>query len=102
MLRLILSRTGHRALLAANLDEARKIWASYGSQIELVITDNSLPDGSGVEFAARLAREKPDLKVIVASGLPTEVPANFRRVDKPFNMSTLLHAINELLPNTSR
>jgi DNA-binding NtrC family response regulator len=98
LLRLVLSRNGYRALLASNLSEAENIWAAFGHEIHAVITDNSLPDGSGLRFAEHLTREKPALKVIVASGLPTEIPPEFERADKPFHISKLLQTLERLLP----
>jgi DNA-binding NtrC family response regulator len=94
MLRLILSRGGYRALLANNLAEARDIWSAYKNEIDLVLTDNNLPDGSGVQFAQHLAHEKPSLKVVVASGIPQDnLPRSFYRADKPFHMSDLLDTL---------
>src|SRR5688572_16946700 len=94
MLRLILSRGGYRALMAHNLGEARGIWAAYKNEIDLVLTDNNLPDGSGVQFAQFLVHEKPSLKVAVASGIPQDnLPRSFYRVDKPFQISDLLDTL---------
>jgi two-component system, NtrC family, response regulator HydG len=94
MLRLLLSRHGHRALLAYNLVEASHIWGAYKNEIDLVLTDNHLPDGSGIAFAEHLVREKPSLKVIVSSGYPADtLPSGFHRADKPFESSTLMETI---------
>ena len=94
VMRLMLSRGGYRALLASNLAEANQIWAAFKDEIHLVLTDNHLPDGSGVEFAAGLVREKPSLKVAVASGNPDpDIPSGFYRIDKPFLVTTLLNTL---------
>lgn len=98
ILRLVISRTGHRALLASNLAEADKIWSAYKAEIELVVTDNALPDGSGIAFAESLVRERPGLKVIVASGMPgTNLPADFHRVDKPFDVAEFIAKFHQAL-----
>jgi DNA-binding NtrC family response regulator len=94
MMRLMLSRGGYRAMLASNLAEANQIWTAFKDEIHLVLTDNHLPDGSGVQFAAHLVREKPSLKVAVASGNPdVDIPAGFYRIDKPFLAATLLNTL---------
>ena len=98
VVRLMLSKGGYRALLASSLAEAQQIWAAYKDEIDIVLTDNYLPDGSGVQFAEHMAAEKPFLKVVVASGVPfAELPPGFHRVDKPFDSSTLLNKLNQIL-----
>jgi DNA-binding NtrC family response regulator len=94
VMRLMLSRGGYRALLASNLAEANRVWAAFKDEIHLVLTDNHLPDGSGVQFAAHLLREKPSLKVAVATGDPeVDIPPGFYRIDKPFLTATLLNTL---------
>jgi DNA-binding NtrC family response regulator len=98
VLRLMLSKWGYRALLASNLAEAQQIWAAYKDEIDLLLTDNYLPDGSGVTFAERIAQEKPRLKVLVASGVPLlDLPPGFHRLDKPFDQSALLSLLERIL-----
>jgi len=98
VMRLMLSRGGYRALLASNLAEANQIWTAFKDEIHLVLTDNHLPDGSGVQFAVQLVREKPSLKVAVASGNPeADIPAGFYRIDKPFLATTLLNTLRAAL-----
>jgi CheY-like chemotaxis protein len=102
VMRLMLSRGGYRALLAANLAEAHRIWTACKDEIDVVLTDNQLPDGSGVRFAEHLRREKPSLKVAVASGLPNaDLPSGFYRLDKPFLSSTLLETLQQALSSKS-
>ena len=84
ILRLVVSRRGHRALLATSIAEAHSVWRSMKTEIDLVIADNLLPDGSGIQFAATLTAEKPSLKLIIATGLPEgSIPAGAHRMDNP-------------------
>lgn len=95
MLRLLVSRTGHRALLASTLAEALVIWNAFKQEITVVISDNQLPDGSGVEFAERLLTDKPGVKLIIASGYPdATVPPGAVLLNKPFNMTELLSILD--------
>lgn len=99
LLRQLIARCGHRALMARNLAEAEQIWSESKSVIDLLLTDNSLPDGSGIRFAELLALEKPGLKVIVSSGIPShELPPGFQRIDKPFKVQDFLKTIQQALP----
>lgn len=105
MTRLVLSRHGYRALLAFTLVEANQIWSAFNTEIDLVLTDNHLPDGSGVAFAERLAAEKSSLKVIVSSGISFDnLPSGFLSVDKPFDTETLLKTLRRALgePDASK
>ena len=87
MLRLAISRSGHRALLAMNIKEAEQIWAAYRNEITAIVADNTLPDGSGIQFARRLHDEYAHLRVIITCGLTNALPPEFQRLDKPFTIS---------------
>ena len=65
----ILERTGFTVLAAGNAAEALQLWEQHRDEVDLLLTDISLPDGiSGRELAERLQDQKPALKVIYASG----------------------------------
>lgn len=98
VMRLTLQRSGYQALLAASVAEARLVWQAYRDKIALVITDNSLPDGSGTLLAKDFQRERPSLKVILASGRPqSDVPASWEILDKPFEFARLLNTVHRLI-----
>src|SRR5688572_30475769 len=100
VVRLMLSKGGYRALLATSLAEAHQIWAAYKDEIDVLLTDNYLPDGSGLSFAERIAQEKPRLKIVVSSGVPfLDLPPGFHKVDKPFEAATLLSLLERILSN---
>jgi DNA-binding NtrC family response regulator len=91
LVRTVLSRAGYRILTASSTAEAQQLWQSEKDQVALVISDNSLPDGSGIELVLRFEREKPEIKVIVASGLVHhDLPWRFYQLAKPFNAQFLL------------
>lgn len=65
----ILERNGYEVLAAGNAAEALLLWERHRNDVDLLLTDISLPDGiNGRELAARLQDQKPELKVIYASG----------------------------------
>jgi DNA-binding NtrC family response regulator len=89
--RMILGRAGYNILAAQSAAEADELWRRYLSGIDLVISDNSLPDGSGIALALKFEEEKPGLPVIIASGLNHhELPARFYQLSKPFDARLLL------------
>jgi DNA-binding response OmpR family regulator len=86
-----LSRAGYNVLVAQNVAEAQQLWREREKEIALVITDNSLPDGSGIELVQRLEREKPALKIIVSSGLTRDdLPWRYYQLGKPCNVQFML------------
>lgn len=94
-IRLAVERAGHRAILAHTLKEAEQIWSTRKGEITVVLADSTLPDGSGITFANRLYKERPELRVIIASGmLHGALPKAFQRLDKPFTIGELTRILN--------
>ena len=70
---------------------------------EVVILDNQLPDGFGVDFIGQIKKNYPAIKIIMISGFDS----SFKKValqkgadvflEKPFTKNQLYNAINELL-----
>ena len=92
-------RRGDRALVASSADEARKILNS--THVDLLLTDVGMPIVTGIELAAGLASEHPNLPVIFMSGrsAPRDLRPGGRRLmflRKPFTVSMLWHAIDQV------
>jgi CheY-like chemotaxis protein len=72
---------------------------------DILITDISLPGMSGVELAKQLAREKPVLKLIFASGYGIEIAKNLAFpvtvLPKPFDFVQLEIILNRLTQNNT-
>jgi two-component system, cell cycle sensor histidine kinase and response regulator CckA len=69
-----LRQLGYRVQEAANGQEAMELWRRCGAEVNLLLTDMIMPEGlTGLELAECLQAQKPDLKVIVASGYSAEV-----------------------------
>jgi len=101
----VLTRLGHRVLEASCGADALTCWAEQRDNITLLITDIVMPGWpDGHELAARLAREKPSLRVITMSGYD---PSEFAKIAegnvgrshlrKPFTAEDLLRAIEATL-----
>ena len=97
IVRLILSRKGYRVLFVRSAREAFAVWTAMAHEIDMVMTDVILPDGSGIDLAQEFQKQK-DVKVLVASGnIHMSLPPGFRGLEKPFDMPELLaeiHAAN--------
>ena len=85
-----------KTLAAANAYLERKLPA-------LILLDNRLPDGFGVDYIGHLKKKYPWIKIIVISGVDAAA-ADFALeagadafLSKPFNKVKLLDSVNSLL-----
>ena len=71
-------------------------------QPSLIILDNKLPDGYGVDFIGYLKKNYPSVKIIMISGFPSvkdialDNGADFF-LEKPFEMEHLLQSVKTLV-----
>ena len=90
-----------------NLDHVKSLLAAdeylKKEQPHVVILDNKLPDGFGVDFIAYLKKNYPSIKIIMISGFDSSVKdvalyngADFF-LEKPFAKTQLCHSIDSLL-----
>ncbi|MEZ5293156.1 MAG: PAS domain-containing protein [Vicinamibacterales bacterium] len=105
LVRKVLERAGYSVIEAGSGADGLAKWNAHGDAIRLVLTDLVMPDGmSGLALAARLLSERPDLKVLFASGYSADVAGrdfelkegqNF--LQKPFSPPQLLQAVRQAL-----
>ena len=67
----LLERQGYTVLLAANADEALRLFERNAS-IDVLLTDVVMPGASGPELTRQLVEQRPALKVIYMSGYTEE------------------------------
>lgn len=100
-----LKEHGFRVLQAAGAVDALEVWQWHRDRIGLLLTDMVLEeDLTGLELAAQLRIDRPDLRVVCTSGFRTDTMRNFpplgggyRFVAKPCRPQVLLAAVRELL-----
>ncbi|HEX7905178.1 MAG TPA: response regulator [Chitinophagaceae bacterium] len=69
----------------------------------VVILDNQLPDGFGVDFIGQIKKNYPTIKIIMISGFDSSFKAVALKngadvfLEKPFTKTQLYNSINELL-----
>jgi DNA-binding NtrC family response regulator len=98
-----LSRCGHRILVAGDYDMALSVYRELGSDLDVLITDVSLPGRTGCEVAADMLALQPNLKVLYISGyagcevfrLNEGPPASF--LAKPFQPEQIRECVSRLL-----
>jgi len=101
----LLSMEGHTVLRASYAEEAFEVWQKNSDNIDLLLTDLTLPKGiSGVMLAEKFQAEKPSLKILYSSGHNAEVvkskfglPEDINFLQKPFQPNSLGRAVQNAL-----
>lgn len=104
-----LTRWGYRPLKAANSAEALTLFDRHGLEIDLLLTDMTIDDGTnGLDLAQSMTARHPGLKVIYSSGFDREsiqaeydLPPDAVFLGKPFQPRVLQETIRSVL-STSR
>ena len=93
----LLEDLGHTVFEAYSADEALTIFRRE-SGIDLVITDQAMPEMTGMEFAELALAERPGVPFILATGygeLPPGASPYLRKLGKPFRQEDLARAMAE-------
>lgn len=95
---LVLSKSGYDVLTAPDGAAALELFRCI--QVHLVITDHWLPGITGAQLAAEMKRLKPEIPVVLFSGL-VEAPPQSEHADlviiKGMPVEELLHQIAKLI-----
>jgi CheY-like chemotaxis protein len=97
----LLRKAGFTVFEAESGEQALSIWKEQGPSIDLVFTDIIMPDGmNGWELARTLAMDRPDVKILCASGYaPAELGPDpgFPLLAKPYGGEELLATVRRAL-----
>jgi PAS domain S-box-containing protein len=91
----IIEDLGYRVIAVENGEEALRIINS-SAEIDVLMTDQAMPEMTGVQLAQATAKKRPRLPVIVASGfaeLESNSAQRWRRLPKPFRRAELAEAL---------
>jgi DNA-binding NtrC family response regulator len=106
--RTFLEHEGHVVYVSGDADRAAKIF-SRASDIDLVITDYSMPQRSGFDLARELKKIRPSLRVLIISGvvlssgqLDQMKVYGWNFLPKPFSLPDLLTQIYKILESVPR
>jgi two-component system, cell cycle sensor histidine kinase and response regulator CckA len=100
LLQLLLKRWGYRTLVAQNGKEALNVAADHPGDIDLLLSDVTMPEMDGPELAEKLTKKRPAIKVILMSGfshMHVVVQRGWRFVQKPFKPADIKETIEEVL-----
>jgi DNA-binding response OmpR family regulator len=101
----ILEGEGYNVFTAQDYDEAVATYGRHRGEIDLLITDVSLPALGGCDLAIALREEEPGLRVLLMSGFSGAEVLQFFGVrlsdlhflQKPFRPADLLQRVASLL-----
>ena len=98
-----LKEVGYRISVAGSVEQAEKHLAQE-TAFDLILVDNRLPKGSGIDLIRRLRERTVRSKVILMTAYETpEVKAEARRLKvdrylkKPFDLTVLMEEIGSLI-----
>jgi DNA-binding response OmpR family regulator len=104
LLEKVLTRHGYQVLTACDGEQAIEVYRSYKPRIDAVLLDVGLPRSTGWQVLLKLKEEKPDVRVVIASGyLEPKMKAEMSGagvkhfVNKPYKLNELLQTIQGLL-----
>ena len=98
----VLARSGYKVFAAPNGDEALRLLAEHGDEIDLLLTDVVMPGMSGPDLARAASGLKPSLRVLFTSGYTSEPDEAFddpgvEFIGKPFSSQALVAKVREVL-----
>jgi CheY-like chemotaxis protein len=93
----VLDEAGYRVLAAADGESALAV-LERDSSIDVLFTDVVMPGMNGFELARAATAQRPDLKVLFASGYATDLTPAGRLLKKPYRPLQLTREIETLLP----
>lgn len=99
-MRVLLHSWGYRVFSARNGREALKIAEEHKGEIDLLVSDVTMPEMEGPELAEKLKIKRPKLKVILLSGYSRaqiSLQLGWRFIEKPFRAEELKAVVDDTL-----
>jgi len=100
---LMLVENGYRVLEARDGHHALRVCEKHPESIQLVLTDQMMPNMKGADLAERLRRARPGLRILLMSGYAQEPVAErlgcgpVAFLPKPFTSVELVAKIRQVL-----
>ncbi len=100
LLQRLLHMWGYRTLVAHNGKEALEVAGHHLDDIDLLLSDITMPEMDGLELAEKLTKERPRLKVILMSGFSNVnlvIQRGWRFIQKPFKPANVKASIEDVI-----
>ena len=100
----LLDPLGYKVTTITNSTEALKLFKSKPDDFDMLITDQSMPDLSGVEMAIEFLKIRPDIPIILCTGYSSKISAEEAKkigikefMMKPLHRKLLAATIRKIL-----
>ncbi len=96
----VLEQLGYTVLSASHAPEAEELLMKHSGEIDLLLSDVMMPDGSGPALYERLKVKRPSLKVLYMSGYAEatfDMDSCTPFLSKPFTHENLAEKVREVL-----
>jgi len=105
-----LEKADYRVFPAENAEQALAELLAHASEIDMLVTDISLPGKTGLELARDCLRVRPELKILFVSGWTgaefldyVGIPrSDVHFLPKPFRSSKLVSRVRQVLTSPER
>ena len=100
LLQRLLKMWGYRTLVAHSGEEALEVAHDHGGNVDLLLSDVTMPKMGGQELAHNLTKKHPAIKVILMSGfshVQVVLQRGWKFIQKPFTLDDVKKTIKELL-----
>ncbi len=101
----ILENLGYAVTVVVRSNDALDTFKANPQAFDVVITDQSMPEMSGVELSMQLLKIRPDIPIILFTGYSKKINEEEairmgikKYLTKPFNMSGLAQCVRDVLP----
>ena len=95
---MMLEDMGHRVIEAGSGLEALELLGN--NKVDLIITDQAMPQMTGLQLLEAIGKRHPDLPVLIATGyaeLPVEASKKIALLPKPFSSEELAQSVAAIL-----
>jgi len=100
----ILISLGYEVISETDAEKAVKIFEKNSNNIDLVITDMTMPHLTGLELAKKIKKIKPEISVILCSGFSEHITPDKMKnagvnafLQKPLDLENFSHTIRDVL-----
>jgi len=97
-----LTRLGYRVFTANDGEQALALFERIGSDVDVVITDQTMPKMLGRDLAAELQKRRSDLPIVIMSGADRRADdVADRFLEKPFSLDSLARSVRTALEEST-